>query len=134
MNRPSWFIAALLGFLGSIVATQLSITAMAVLGCREYGRQLRERLERVPVGSNEAQRVIDNLKDTVIVCQSYQNILQDLGNNYLDTTLALLGGAGIVAGASMGTGRNERRQLRRTDSPSASITGNDDQHKNPDQQ
>ena len=132
MNRPTWFIAALLGFLAAIVGTQLYSLQRSSYVCASYMTQLRERLDRTEPGTPKALQVAQVIESTNRSCRAINDDLKELNANYLDTTLALLGGAGVVAGAVMGMGRNERRQLRRTD-PSAPVTGDDHQQKDPQQ-
>ena len=131
MSKPIWFIAALLGFLAAIVGTQLYSLQRSSYVCSSYMTQLRERLDRTEPGTPKALQVAQVIESTARTCRTINDDLKELNANYLDTILALLGGAGVIAGTVMGANRNERRQLRRTDS--AAITGDDHQQEDPQQ-
>jgi hypothetical protein len=100
--------------LAGLLVSHLSLLRSNADSCALQGELLRERFSKTnitsPESSKAAARIHQNLKD----CRSVEQRFSEASQGYQATVLALLGGAGMAAGAMSSSGQ-QRRGTRRTD-------------------
>jgi hypothetical protein len=108
MTKPSWFVAALLGAFALLLSAHLGMIGYAAQRCSLYGAKLGNRMDQAQIGGPAAQRVHQEIMENGTKCGRLMDDFQKASDNYQSTILALLGGAGLSAGAGAVT--NDRRR------------------------
>jgi hypothetical protein len=98
MNKPSWFVASLLGAFALLLSAHLGMIGYAAQRCALYGARLGNRMDQAQIGGPAAQRLHQEIVENGTKCGRLIDDFQKASDNYQSTILALLGGAGLSAG------------------------------------
>jgi hypothetical protein len=107
MDKPSWFVAVLLGSFAGLMALHLTLLAMGTQRCLSYGATLAARLRALPPDSPMQKALHDEVIENGTRCVRLVDDLQKASDNYQSTILALLGGAGLSAGVSVASSKRD---------------------------
>ena len=110
-RRSGYVLAFLLTMLAGLMGAHLLMLTARDQGCREYERVLIQRLLKVPVDSQEARDIRNEIQNffggRYADCSATTAAFSDTADKYLAVILSLLTGAGISAGTAMMTNQND---------------------------
>lgn len=99
MSKPAWFFGALLGMLALLLSVHIGLLGYGVHRCSTYSERLQLRLDRLAPGTPEAAALRKDIEIKATRCQGLADHYDTASERYTGTILALLGGAGLSAGA-----------------------------------
>lgn len=95
MNRPAWFVAILLAMLAVLMASHLRLLHVGIEECDRLFQVQLEQLQRL--ARQQQQQV--TIRPENSECSDLEADYEKVANQYIGVILALLGGAGVAAGA-----------------------------------
>jgi hypothetical protein len=102
VNRPAWFIAALLSMLAGLMGSHLWMLRVGVRECDELFRVQLEQQRRLAAKGNKQANIIPANSE----CSNVEADYSEVADKYLSVILALLGGAGVAGGVALRPGVN----------------------------
>jgi hypothetical protein len=97
VNRPAWFIAALLSMLAMLMGSHLWMLRVGVDECDELARISFEQARRLAAKSDKQVTVLPLNSE----CSNIEEDYSKVADKYLSVILALLGGAGVAGGVAL---------------------------------
>ena len=115
-NRSSFYVFVLLAMLAALMGFHLVLLQTGLSECDAYERILLDRLDKAEIGGAEAiairQELADYLSGKTSECAQAEEVYSQAADKYIATILALLTGAGAVAGVNRGLEEaRSRREL-----------------------
>jgi hypothetical protein len=100
VNRPAWFIAALLSMLAMLMGSHLWMLRVGVDECDELARISFAQARRLAAKSDKQVTVLPLNSE----CNNIEDDYSKVADKYLSVILALLGGAGVAGGVALRPG------------------------------
>lgn len=95
MNRPAWFVAILLLMLAVLMASHLRLLHVGIEECDRMFQVQLEQLKRLAKEREQQVTILPQNSE----CNSLEADYEQVASQYIGVILALLGGAGVAAGA-----------------------------------